>query len=71
MQLINGISSDLQKFLKYLNATAIVAFLKIPFAAFGAGWATAFSNNLTFYLKDLKLSAFAILLLKLDAPYLE
>ena len=34
-QLINGISSDLQKLLKYFNGTA-VAFLKIPFAAFGA-----------------------------------
>ena len=30
LQLINGISSDLQKLLKYFNMTAIAAFLKIP-----------------------------------------
>ena len=28
LQLINGISSDLQKLLKYFNGTTIVAFLK-------------------------------------------
>ena len=33
LQLINGILSDLQKLLKYFNSTAIVVFLKIPFAA--------------------------------------
>ena len=32
LQLINCISSDLQKLLKYFNGLAIVAFLKIPFA---------------------------------------
>ena len=36
LQLINGISSNLQKLLKYFNDTAIVAFLKIPFAPFDA-----------------------------------
>ena len=37
LQLIKGISSDLQKLLEYFNGTAIVAFLKISFAALGAG----------------------------------
>ena len=37
LQLINGISSNLRKLLKYFDGTAIVAFLKTPFAAFGAG----------------------------------
>ena len=31
LQFINGISSDLQKLLKYLNDTSIVAFFDIPF----------------------------------------
>ena len=30
LQLINGISSDLQKLFTYFNGTAIVTFLKIP-----------------------------------------
>ena len=46
LQLINGVSSNLQKLLKYFNGTAIVAFLKIPLVAFGAGLATVFPNNL-------------------------
>ena len=33
-QLINGISNDLQKLLKYFNRTEIAAFLKIPLASF-------------------------------------
>ena len=37
LQLINGISSDLQKLLKYFNGTGIAAFLKIQLAAFGVG----------------------------------
>ena len=52
-QLINGISSDLQKLLKYFNGTGIVAFLKIPFPHS----ASVFSNNLVLiilYSKDLK-----------------
>ena len=35
-QLINGISSDIQKSPKYFNDTAIVAFLTIPLALFGS-----------------------------------
>ena len=64
LQLINGISIGFQKLLKYFNDTAIVTFLKIPLAAFGAGWATLFPNNLTLCLKDLKLLVFSILILK-------
>ena len=37
LQLINGISSDLQKLLKYFNYTAIVTFFRSPSASFGAG----------------------------------
>ena len=33
LQLINDISSDLQKLLKYFNGTAIVTFLAILFAS--------------------------------------
>ena len=51
LQLINGVSNDLEKFLKYFNGTEIVAFFRIPLALFG----------------DLKLAAFPILLLKLFA----
>ena len=53
-QFINGISCDLNKLLKYFNGIAIVAFFRVPLAAFGAGWATVFPNNLVLYLKDLK-----------------
>ena len=55
LQLINAISSDLQKLFKYFNGTATVAIFRIPLAAFGAGLATVFSNNSVLYLKDLKL----------------
>ena len=64
LQLINCISSDMQKFPKYFNSTAIVAIFWIPLAVFGLGWASVFPNNLVLYLKDLKSSVFAILLLK-------
>ena len=64
LQLINGISRDIQKLCKYFNGTAIVAFLKILFVGFGVGCATVFHNNLALYFKDLKLLVFAILLLK-------
>ena len=37
LQLINSVSSDHQELLEYSNGTAIVAFLRIPLAAFGAG----------------------------------
>ena len=41
LQLVNGISSDLQKSLKYFNGTVIVAFFRIPLATS----TEAFSNN--------------------------
>ena len=62
LQWINGISSDLLKLLIYFNDTAIFAFLEIPSASFGLGWATVSPNNLALYLTDLKLSVFAVLL---------
>ena len=71
LQLLNRILIDLQKLLKYFNVTTTVAFLKIPFTAFGASWATVFPNNLVLYLKDLKLLVLAILLLKLFASSFE
>ena len=71
LQLINNILSDLQKLLKNFHGKAIDAFVKIPLAVFGAGWATVVSNNLALYLKDLKLLVFTILLLKLVASSLE
>ena len=43
LQLINGVSSDLQKLLKYFNGTAIVTFFSIPLAALSA-WTTVFSS---------------------------
>ena len=50
LQLINDISSDLQKLLKNFNDTANVAFSKIPFGLS----APAFPNKLALYSKDLK-----------------
>ena len=67
LQLINGISSDLQGLLKYINGTAIFALNKIVVATFEA----FFYNNLALYLKDLKLLSFAISLLKSDVSSLE
>ena len=61
LQLINSISSDLQKLLRYFNGTAIVALLEIPFAPS----ATVFPINLFSYLKDSKLLLLRILVLKL------
>ena len=55
LQAINGISTNLQKLLKYFNDTAIVAFLKIPLGASGAGFPTLYPNNLALYLEHLKL----------------
>ena len=63
LQLINDILRDIQKLHKYFNDTATVPFFRILFASS----ATMFSNTLTLYLKDLKLSVFAISLLKLVA----
>ena len=37
LQLINGISSDLQELVEYFNGTAILLFFKIPLAAFAEG----------------------------------
>ena len=67
LQLINGISSDLQILLKYFNGTAIIALPKVLFAPS----VTVFSNNLALYLKDLKLLVLAISALKLVASSLE
>ena len=66
LQLINGVSSDLQKLLKYFNGTAIIAFPKTPFVPSE----TVFSNNLDLYLKDLKLSSLAMSALKLVCLHL-
>ena len=49
--LINGISSDFQKLLKYFNSTASVVFLKIPLAPSDS----VFFNELPLYMKNLKL----------------
>ena len=45
LQLINGISSDIQKLLRNFNRTAIVAFFRIPFAPSE----TLFPNNLALW----------------------
>ena len=67
LQLNKGISSDLQKWLKYFNGTATVAFFSIPFVPS----ASVFPNNLDLYSKDLKLLSLAISALKLFASSLE
>ena len=67
LKLINGISSDIQKLVKYFNGIEIVPFLKIPFAAS----ASVVSNNLALYLKDLKLLVLARSALKLVVSSLE
>ena len=51
LQLISGISSDLQKLFTNFNGTTIFVFLKITFSPS----TTVFPNNLTLNLKDLKL----------------
>ena len=56
LQLNNGISSDLQKLLRYFNSTAIVVFLKILFSPS----VSVLPNNLAFYMKDLKLLELSI-----------
>ena len=61
LQLINYISRDLQKLLKYFSGTAIVAFFRIPLALIRVSLATVFPKNIVLYLKDLKLSVFSIL----------
>ena len=67
LQLVNKISSDLQKLCKYFNDTAIVALLKIPCAPS----VTVFPNNLALYSKDLKVLLFAISPLKSVVSSLE
>ena len=48
LQLINAMSSDLQKLLRFVNGTAIVSFYRIQVAA------AVYPINLVLYLKDLK-----------------
>ena len=67
LQLISGISSHLQKLLKYFNDSGIVAFFRILFAP----WTAVFCNNLALYLKDLNLLSLAISTYKLFASSLE
>ena len=50
LQLINGISSDLQKLLGYFNGKGIAKFLEIPFA----WWPSVSPNNLALNMEDLK-----------------
>ena len=69
LQLINHISSDLQKLLKYFFGTAIMAFFRI-FLLFGAGWASVSPTNLALYIKDLKTTS-PISALKLVGSFLE
>ena len=57
-------ATDKTILLKYFNGTAIVTFFRIALATFGAFWATVFPNDLALYLKDWKLSVFAISKLK-------
>ena len=51
LQLINGISSDLQKLLGYFNGKGIAKFLEIPFA----WWPSVSPNNLALNMEDLNL----------------
>ena len=60
LQLINSISSDILKLLKYFNGTASFVFFRISLAWFGLDWAFVFANNLVLYSKDLKSSIFQI-----------
>ena len=69
MQLINGISSDLQKLLKYFNSTEIGACFRNSLELFGAVWTTVFPNNLALYLNDLKLLVFLMLFLILVVSF--
>ena len=50
--LLSGISSHLQKLVRYFNGTVLVTF--------GAGWEIVYPSRLVSYLKDLKLSVLAI-----------
>ena len=46
LQLINSISSDCQKLLRYFNGIESPALFIIPSLLFGPGWATVFGNDL-------------------------
>ena len=67
LQLINCISSHLNKLLKYFNWAAIVASVKIQIILS----ASVFPINLVLYLRDLKFPSIAISALKLVALSLE
>ena len=67
MELINDISSDVQKLLKYFNGASIVVFVRIPFAPS----VLVIPNNLALYMKGLKLLLLEISALKLVASSLE
>ena len=67
LQLINCISSHLNKLLKYFNWAAIVASVKIQIILS----ASVFPINLVLYLRDLKFPSLAISALKLVALSLE
>ena len=62
MQLINDISSDLQKLFRYFNGTGVAAFLKIPFAPS----ARVFPNNLVLHMKDLKIISILNIIIKVS-----
>ena len=66
-----GISSDLQKLLRYFPGTATVAFSRIPSSLSGKGRAIVSSNHLALYLKDLKAGLLPIPALKLVASCFE
>ena len=51
LQLINGISNDLQKLLKYFSGTAVFTFLNTPLSSAVSGL-----KKLDSYLKDVELS---------------
>ena len=67
LHLINVLSSDLHKLLRYFNGTVIAVSFKIPFAHSGS----VFSNNLDLYLKDLTALLSSMLVLKLFFSSLE
>ena len=60
-QLINEISSDLQKLPKYFNDTVIVTFCRASFTWFRLGWVTVSPYDSALYLKDLELLPLATL----------
>ena len=66
LRLINGISIDFQKLLRYFNGAAGVASFRIELIQFE----TVLSNNLVLYPNDLKTLLFAISALKLFASSL-